>query len=284
VSTVVRDEPPRERSWLATWGARYGAFIRSAWLVDIQYRADIALWLLWGITEPAIALGIWWSIASTSGGDVDGYSRVEFARYFFGVTLINQLTQAWDAWYIDHWIAEGEMNHRLARPVNPVHESIADNIAYKARVGTIVIVVWLVAAAAWPMVRVPFAPGRWCLVALAVVLGAAIRFFNGFAVGLLAFWTTRAHAIIELQMAIGMFLSGQIAPLDLLPHPVAQAASALWFPYAIAFPVSLLTGAGGWQNHIVRGFAGQIVWLGIWWLVYRAVWRNGLKRYGAVGG
>ena len=131
-------------STIALWSRRYGAFIRSAWMVDIQYRADIALWLLWGITEPAIALGIWWTVAGA--GDVDGYTRVSFAQYFFGVTLINQLTQAWDAWYIDHWIAEGEMNHRLLRPVAPVHESIADNIAYKARVGTIVILVWLLAA------------------------------------------------------------------------------------------------------------------------------------------
>src|SRR5207245_7044972 len=42
---------------------RYAALIRNAWLVDLQYRASIVLWLLWGVTEPAIALGIWWAIA-----------------------------------------------------------------------------------------------------------------------------------------------------------------------------------------------------------------------------
>ena len=77
------------------WARRYAAYVRAAWMVDIQYRADIALWLLWGITEPAIALGIWWTVAGSTGGDVEGYTRVAFARYFFGVTLINQLTQAW---------------------------------------------------------------------------------------------------------------------------------------------------------------------------------------------
>lgn len=266
------------------WARRYAAFIRAGWMVDVQYRADIALWLLWGVTEPAVALGIWWSIASSNGGDVSGYSTAAFARYFFGVTLVNQLTQAWDAWYIDHWIAEGEMNHRLARPVGPVHEAVADNLAYKARVGTIVIIVWLATALAWPTVRVPVQPERWLLAAIAVVLGAAIRFFNGFAIGLLAFWTTRASSLIELQMAIGLFLSGQIAPIDLLPHPIAVVANALWFPYAIAFPVSLLTGEGSWQDHVLAGFVGQLAWLVIWWTAYRIVWRNGVRRYGAVGG
>ena len=36
------------------------------------------------------------------------------------------------------WIREGELNFRLARPLNPVHEAVADNLAYKARsAGTI---------------------------------------------------------------------------------------------------------------------------------------------------
>lgn len=269
---------------IAQWRGRYAAFIRAAWMVDLQYRADIALWLLWGIVEPAIALGLWWTVAGTVGGDVAGYDRAQFARYFFGVTLVNQLTQAWDAWYIDHWIAEGEMNHRLVRPISPVHEAIGDNIAYKARVGTIVLLVWLIAAAIWPIVRLPVAPERWLLTAIAVILGAGIRFFNGFAIGLIAFWTTRAYAIIELQMAIGIFLSGQIAPLEILPHWVARLAALTWFPYAIAFPVSLLTNSGGWEHDVVRGFAGQIAWLGAWWVIYRLVWRNGMKRYGALGG
>src|SRR2546422_3058578 len=45
------------------WLRRYAALVRSAWLVDLQYRAAIAIWMLWNVTEPAIALGIWWSIA-----------------------------------------------------------------------------------------------------------------------------------------------------------------------------------------------------------------------------
>jgi ABC-2 type transport system permease protein len=271
----------------ARWVRRYAALIRAAWLVDLQYRADIVLWLLWGVTEPAIALGLWWSIAGAEGGvDLEGYTRATFAQYFFAVTLVNQLTQAWDAWYIDRWIAEGEMNYRLARPVGPVHEAVADNIAYKARTGTVALALWLLAAALWPAVRVPLEPTDWLLAALAIVLGAAIRFFSGYTIGLLAFWTTRATSLFELQMAVGMFLSGQIAPLDLLPHRVAAVANLLWFPYAIAFPVALLTGFGPDTSPagIVRGFAGQIVWLVLWWLAYRIVWRRGVVHYGAVGG
>lgn len=264
------------------WVRRYTALIRSAWLVDLQYRAAIAIWMLWNVTEPAIALGIWWSIAGA--GTVGGFGRDDFARYFFGVALVNQLTLAWDAWYIDRWIREGEMNFRLARPIAPVHEAVADNIAYKLRTGSVVLLLWVVVALFWPAVRIPFAPGRWALFALAAVLAAAIRFLSGYATGLLAFWTTRGTALMELQFGVAMFLAGRIAPLTLLPPAVAAVARVLWFPYMIAFPVEVLTGAVATPAQYLRGFAGQAVWAAVWWVAYRVVWRRGIRHYAAVGG
>jgi ABC-2 type transport system permease protein len=147
-----------------------------------------------------------------------------------------------------------------------------------------VLLVWLIVAAAWPAVRVPFAPGRWALALAAIVLAAGIRFFNGYATGLLAFWTTRATALVELQFGISLFLSGRVAPLALLPRGVERIAGVLWFPYILAFPVALLTGEPMTAADVLRGFGGQIVWLLVWWGAYRVVWRRGMRHYGAVGG
>ena len=265
-----------------SWLRRYGALIRNAWLVDIQYRASIVLWLLWGVTEPAIALGIWWAIAG--GGQVGGYARADFARYFFAVMLINQLTIAWDSWYLDRWIREGELNYRLARPLHPAHEAVAENVAYKARTASVILIVWVLIAVAWPAVRLSIEPGRLALTALAVLLAAAMRFFISFTTGLLAFWTTRATAIMELHAGVSLFLAGRIAPLALLPSPVADVAGVLWFRGMLSFPVDLLTGAAHGANAVLRGFAGQVVWLALWVVAYRVAWTRGIRKYGAVGG
>lgn len=270
------------RAGLAIWSRRYGALVRAAWLVDLQYRAAIALWMLWGITEPIIALGIWWSIAAA--GPVGGYDREAFARYFFGVALVNQLTLAWDAWYIDRWIRHGEMNYRLARPIAPVHEAIADNLAYKARTASVLLVVWGVAALAWPAVRIPFDAGRWGAALLAIIFAAAIRFLSGYSTGLLAFWTTRMSALMELQYGLSLFLAGRVAPLDLLPPWLRHVADVLWFRSMIAFPVEVLTGAVASAAAIWRGLATQLLWVLVWWGVYELVWRRGIRHYGAVGG
>ena len=266
----------------ARWGRRYAAFLRAAWLVDLQYRADLVLWLVWGIVEPAVALSLWWGIAAE--GTVEGYDRSDFVRYFFAVTFVNQFTQAWDAWSLDQWIGDGEMNHRLLRPVAPVHEALADNIAYKARTGALVLILWLSAAAVWPMARVQLTPSRFTMAALAIVLAAAIRFLNGFAVGLVAFWTTRASALIELQMAIAFFLSGELAPLTMLPPHIASIARALWFPYVIGFPAEVVAGTMAPGGDYMRGVAMQALWLAIWLAAYHVLWSRGRRRYGAVGG
>lgn len=265
-----------------SWVERYGVLIRNAWLVDLQYRASIVLWVLWGVTEPAIALGIWWAIAGA--GEIAGYARPDFARYFFAMTLVNQLTIAWDSWYLDRWIREGELNFRLARPLHPVHEALADNIAYKARSATIIGAVWLLVALIWPAVRLPFAPARWALTLVAVTLAAVMRFFISFTTGLLAFWTTRATAIMELHGGIAMFLAGRIAPLALLPPAIAALAHVLWFHGMLAFPVEVLTGAAADRITLVRGFAEQVVWLALWGGACWLAWARGLRRYGAVGG
>ena len=265
-----------------SWIRRYGALLRNAWLVDIQYRASIVLWLLWGVTEPAIALGIWWAIAGA--GPVGGYARADFARYFFAVMLINQLTIAWDSWYLDSWIRGGELNYRLARPLHPVHEGAAENIAYKARTASVILVVWMLCAVAWPAVRLSVTPGRLALTAVAVLLAAAMRFFISFTTGLLAFWTTRATAIMELHAGVSLFLAGRIAPLALMPPAVASVAGVLWFRSMLAFPVDLLTGSVQGTDAVLRGFASQAIWLVVWIAAYQIAWRRGLRKYGAVGG
>lgn len=267
---------------LRDWTRRYTALVRAGWLVDLQYRAGIVIWLVLGVAQPLIALAIWWGVAA--GGAVEGYGRADFARYFFALMLVDQLTLAWDIWYIDRWIREGEMNFRLTRPFNPIHEAIADNLAYKAKTGTLIAAVWVVAAAFWPAVRLPLEPARWALAALAVVLAAAIRFLTSYVNGLLAFWTTRATAIAELHYGVSLFLAGRIAPLALLPPAVVSVAGVLWFPYMLAFPVEVLTGTVALGADFLRGLGWQLFWLAAWFGAYRVVWTRGVRRYGAVGG
>ena len=261
---------------------RYWALFRSAWLVDLQYRPSIAIWLSLGLAQPLVMLAIWWSVAGDGG--VAGYGRNDFARYFFALMLVDQLTLAWDIWYVDRWIRDGELNFRLVRPINPIHEAIADNLAYKAGSATLLVGVWIVVAIFWPAVRLPVEPLRWAGALVAVVLAGGIRFLVSYVHGLLAFWTTRASGLFELHYGLSLFLAGRIAPLAILPSAAAAAASILWFRSMLAFPVEVLTGAVTTVEAYAWGVGGQIFWLAVWVGAYRLAWSRGTQRYEGVGG
>jgi ABC-2 type transport system permease protein len=99
---------------------------------------------------------------------------------------------------------------------------------------------------------------------------------------LAAFWTTRVSAINQMYFVALLFLSGQIAPLALLPLPVRVAAMILPFRWMIGFPVDLLLG------HLtpvetLTGLAAQALWIGLGFLLVRIVWRAGVRVYSAVG-
>ncbi len=266
----------------SSWRERYWALFRTAWLVDLQYRPAIAIWLVLGLAQPLVMLSVWWSVAGE--GEVAGYARGDFARYFFALMLVDQLTLAWDIWFVDRWIREGELNYRLVRPINPIHEAIADNLAYKAGSASLLVVVWAVTAAFWPAVRLPVDPLRWAGALVAVVLAGGIRFLVSYVHGLLAFWITRATGLFELHYGVSLFLAGRIAPLSILPPFAAAAASFLWFRSMLAFPVEVRTGAGATLDGACGGVGGQIFWFAAWLGAYRLAWSRGVTRYEGVGG
>ncbi|MBN1666487.1 MAG: ABC-2 family transporter protein, partial [Anaerolineales bacterium] len=100
---------------------------------------------------------------------------------------------------------------------------------------------------------------------------------------LLAFWATRASALLALQDTLIFLVGGQVAPLVLLPDWMQSLAVALPFRYMVSFPVEVLTGqlAG---PQLAWGFALQAAWLLVATGLYAGLWRSGLRHYAAVGG
>ena len=118
---------------------------------------------------------------------------------------------------------------------------------------------------------------------LALVLAWALRFFWGYCLALLAFWATRADALLGLQDALIFLLAGMVAPVALLPGVLQTAAKVLPFRYMVAFPVEVLTGQVSGSG-LVNGFALQLAWLLAAVGMYILLWRKGLRAYSAVGG
>jgi ABC-2 type transport system permease protein len=113
-----------------------------------------------------------------------------------------------------------------------------------------------------------------------------MAFFMGFllsaAITSLAFWTTRVYSIHEFYFALILLFSGQFVPLPLMPKVIQNIAQFLPFQYLIYYPIQVILGNLSSQQ-IVQGYVTLFIWLGISLLFFNWVWRNGVKRYSAVG-
>ena len=95
----------------------------------MQYRAVMLLWAAWGIVAPMVSLAVW--TAAARGRSLAGFDRAELAGYFLVTMVVSHLTTAWDMEVFSFEVQSGRLSPRLLRPILPVFQSAADNIAYK---------------------------------------------------------------------------------------------------------------------------------------------------------
>jgi ABC-2 type transport system permease protein len=256
------------------------ALIKNTWLSWLQYRSFFFLLAFMWMIPSLIYLFVWSTAAG--GGAIGGLTRAEFVAYYLALILVNQLTYAQTNWTVGDIIRYGRMNALLLRPLSPVFDALASEIAGKVVYMLFVIpVTAILALILRPELHVTLQNGL--AFALALALAWTLRFFWGYWLALLSFWTTRADALLGLQDSLIFLLAGQVAPVALLPGPLKTTATVLPFRYMLGFPVEVLIG----QLTPVEVWHGLIIqagWLGATLILFVTLWRTGLKRYSAVGG
>jgi ABC-2 type transport system permease protein len=246
-----------------------------------QYRASLLIWMIGQVLEPLVYLIVWSVASKSSGGSIGSYSTGEFAAYFIVLMVVNQVTYTWIMYEFEYRISDGTLSFDLLKPVHPIHGDIADNISSKLITLPLMI---LIAAGLGVAFHVSLSPELWTIAAFvpALALAFLVRFLLEWTLAQAAFWTTRVSAINQTYFVAMLFLSGQIAPLALLPFPVRVAAAVLPFRWTLGFPAELLIGRLT-PGQALLGLGAQVVWLGLGFVLLRVVWRAGAKVYSAVG-
>ncbi|MBN1490067.1 MAG: ABC-2 family transporter protein [Phycisphaerae bacterium] len=257
----------------------YPSLFRVAWTTMFQYRAEMLIWAAWGFVHPLVALAVW--SAAAHGRTIVGLGRADFAAYFLTLMIFSHLTMSWDAFEFSYLVQSGRLSPKLLRPIHPIHEAIAYNIAYKLITLLLLVPVWLLIL--WAL-HPNAATRAWHLAAVVPVLllGAAVRFLWNYCIALVAFWTTKVDAINSLYWSFDQFLGGRLAPMALMPAFVQTAAWFAPFRSMVVFPVEVALGQLNGRQ-ILEGLAMQLVWLVLGYGLFRLLWRLGIRQYSAVG-
>src|SRR4051812_3220666 len=265
-----------------TWLVRvYRALFVAEFAATSQYRVQALLWLLFPIIRPLVFLAAWSAAAATQGGSIGGMTTGDFAAYYVALSLVSQLTMSWDAWDFEFDIRQGRLSPKLLRPLHPLNYAVVSNIVYK--VTTLPVLVPALVLMGWSF-GAHFETQWWHLVLFvpSVALAAALHFMFGWALAALAFWTTRIHAIMQFYDRVSFLFGGQVAPLTLLPGPLAALGYLLPFGYMLWAPTEILRGATTLEQTLGL-IAIEAVWLVFSAVLYVVIWRAGLRQYSAVG-
>jgi ABC-2 type transport system permease protein len=240
------------------------------------------MYLLYWLVSPIIYLAVWTSIA-TAQGSVNGLTANDFVTYYMTLLIVDQITSNIVIDTFAYKIQDGTLSGELIRPIHPMlTNALVNNVAFKALIVLAFIPVWFVL---FFLFRPDFGGVTWMNIAVslpAMLLGFFIAFLISAAITCLAFWTTRVYSIHEFYFALFLLFSGQFVPLTLMPDVIQQMARFLPFQFSLYFPIQLILGRLT-PAQIVEGYLVAVIWLMLAILFFNRVWREGVKRFSAVG-
>ena len=260
----------------------YLRFWQLNWAEQWQYRANLLMYLLYWLVSPIVYLSVWVTVAN-SQGSVKGLTANDFITYYLTLLVVDQLTSEIIIHIMAYKIHDGTLSGDLLRPVHPILTgAFVNNLAFKVLNLMAFIPIWL-------MLFVLFRPdysnvtvGSVLLAVPGILMGFWLSFLFGSIVTCMAFWTTRVYSVTQFFYLVIILLSGQFVPLQLMPPAIQTIASALPFQMARYVPVEIILNRMPMET-VLRNYAVGLLWLVVFHFLFRWVWKEGIKRFSAVG-
>lgn len=259
--------------------AKYAALMRRSVAAMFEYRASLAIWMMISIM-PLVMLAAWFSLSA--GGPIAGYTQSDFVSYYLLLTFVRQMTNVWVIWELEYDIRHGDLSIKMLHPLNPLHDYISSNLADKIFRFIVLIPLGLVAWWIFPTIHYDVTPVTLALGTVALIAAWFIRFMSQYIFGLLAFWVSDTMTLNDIWFALSEMLGGMIAPLSLFPPAVTAVANFLPFRFMLSFPVEIMSGRLT-ASDLAVALATMLGWVILTVVVYRWVWRKGIRQFSAYG-
>ncbi len=242
----------------------------------LEYRAEIALWAISGII-PFFMLNIWTNNGLNESINI---SDTMLSRYFISAFFVRQFSVVWVVFTFEEDSLLGKVSPYLIQPLHPFFRYFAQHIAEQiTRFPFALLIAFIFFILNPDSFWIPN-PKTALLAGLATFLSFLIQFLMQSIIATICFWTEKASSIEKLLFIPTLFLSGLLAPVESFPEFVKSWIYLTPFPYLINFPANLLSGN---TTNISSGIFIQIIWVFIFFVLFRKTWKSGTKKFTAMG-
>ena len=252
------------------------------WAEQWQYRANLIMYIFYWLVSPIIYLAVWTSIANANG-DVNGLTANDFITYYMILLICDQLTSNIIIHIFAYKIQDGTLSGELIKPIHPMlTNTLVNDIAFKSLNMMILTPIWIILALLFKPDFASVSIEGILLSIPALLLGYMINFLLSGTITSVAFWTTRVYSIHEFYYACILLFAGQFVPLQLMPQVIQSIAKFLPFQLFMYLPIQIIQGNLN-MNEVLQGYLTGAIWLAVALILFRWVWREGVKRFSAVG-
>jgi ABC-2 type transport system permease protein len=257
----------------------YPQMLKTGLAAAVAYRAEFLIWMF-STNMPLVMLAIW--AAAARSGPVAGYSQNGFTAYYLCALLVRLMTGAWVVWEMTMEIRGGTFALRLLRPIHPLLQWSAENLAAIPMRGVVAlpvigILLWLARG------ELSHDPVLWLLLCPALLGGWLLYFLVQAIIGTLALRFESASSLFEAWLGFSNILSGYLVPLDLFPRAVRNISLALPFRFQLSYPIELMLGRWS-RGEALELLLAQYAYVALFFALTRVAWRSGLRHYAAYGG
>lgn len=266
---------------------KYAHIINIGIQSSLVYRMNFLMRAVMGLIPLTATIFLWKAIyaGTDNGGLIEGYSLSAMVSYYLVVLIVDALTAVnEDDWQIVADIKDGKISQFLLKPLDYAGYRFCLFLSGRA----IYTLSALLPVMAFLLLHrgnlvLPADAATWLCFLLALMMTALLQFLMSYTMALLAFWFVEVSTFIFILYAFEYIAGGHLFPVDILPAGLANFLALTPFPYLLYFPVAVYLGRIEGEL-LVRGFCLQAIWVGLFLLISKFMWRRGLKRYTAVGG
>jgi len=266
--------------------AKYAALFRVGVQSSLVYRFDTFLMLISIGVSVLLQLVLWRTVFSQSSQPlVYGFSFQQMVIYTLLCNVIPKVTRASFEYEMAEDVKKGGIGRFLVAPISYFGYRLFAFLGANAVNLALALMVILIASQSVAFGDVSAGPHSAHLLAFSGALGVALilNFLFFFLIGLASFWTVEAWGVFEAARIGVLILSGGIFPLEIFGPFWRKAFLWLPFPYAVYFPIQVITGRLE-ADAILRGLLVQAVWVLVLGFAAIHLWNRGARRLVTVGG
>lgn len=237
--------------------------------VKLAYRVNALV----GQAAPILIFLLMMSLLRYGGLAIPADERERLVAYYFLVTIISGavLPMIWSDVFRE--IRTGKVAFALVRPYSYVEDLVYGGISSSV---FNVLTGLLTAMLLYPLVSPSLTLKQIGMFLFALIPAITLSTLISALLSLSGFWLVSESGPAYFVWYLGMFTSGAIVPVNLMPKWAQVASNLLPFRYLVDFPLRACLGLVS-QSEVYTGLLVQAAWITAILCLLSLIWRKGLK-------